>query len=66
MATFDIEHQADENPDRVYVMVDGKFDVAVIRTPEGIVIDVYPKDWMEPLDSFTVWDDDVTAADDDT
>lgn len=57
---FEIEHDPQENPDRVYVMVDGTFDVAIKRTAEGIVIDVYPKDWIDPIDSLTVWDDEVT------
>lgn len=59
LSQFEIEHNPVENPDRAYVMVDGKFDVAIIRTGEGIVIDVYPKDWIDPIDTMTVWDDDV-------
>jgi hypothetical protein len=59
---FEIEHDPQENPDRAYVMVDGTFDVAIIRTAEGIVIDVYPKDWIDPIDSMTVWDADVAEA----
>ena len=46
---FEIEHDPLENPDRVYVLVDGKFDVAIIRTDEGIVVDVYPKDGFEAI-----------------
>jgi hypothetical protein len=61
-ARFEIEHDPLENPDRAYVLVDGKFDVAIIRTGEGIVIDVYPKDWIDPIDSLTVWDEEVAAA----
>jgi hypothetical protein len=59
---FEIEHDPVENPDRAYVLVDGRFDVAIIRTGEGIVIDVYPKDWIDPIDSLTVWDEQVAAA----
>jgi hypothetical protein len=59
---FEMEHDSLENPDRAYVLVDGRFDVAIIRTAEGIVIDVYPKDWIDPIDSLTVWDEDVAAA----
>ncbi len=59
---FEIEHDPLESPDRAYVLVDGCFDVAIIRTSEGIVIDVYPKDWIDPIDSLTVWDEQVAAA----
>jgi hypothetical protein len=45
---------------RAYLM-DGTFDVAIKRTAEGIVIDVYPKDWMDPIDTMTVRDDEVAA-----
>lgn len=59
---FEIEHDPLGNPDRSYVLVDGKFDVAIIRTDEGIVIDVYPKDWIDPIDTMTVWDEQVAEA----
>ena len=59
---FEIEHDPQENPDRAYVLVDGQFDVAIIRTAEGIVIDVYPKDWIDPIDTMTVWDEEVAEA----
>ena len=51
--------QQDGMHDRAHVDVDGKYDVVVIRADEGIVIDVYPEGWDSPLDTFTVWDDDV-------
>jgi hypothetical protein len=44
------------------VLVDGQYDVAILRTAEGIVIDVYPKDWIDPIDSLTVWDEQVAEA----
>jgi hypothetical protein len=59
---FEFEHLPLENADRAYVLVDGALDVKIVRTGEGIVIDVYPKDWIDPIDSLTVWDEDVTRA----
>ncbi|WP_152053051.1 hypothetical protein [Tautonia marina] len=59
---FEPSYEPEEAPDRFYVLVDGLFDVAIIRTDEGIVVDVYPKDWMEPLESLTVWEDDIAGA----
>lgn len=60
MATFETE-QVEDLADRFYVLVDGKFDVVIIRTAEGLVIDVYPKDWIEPVDTFTVWEEEIDA-----
>ena len=59
---FEFTHEPEENPDRAFVLVDGRFDVAIIRTEEGIVIDVYPKEWIDPIDSLTIWDEQVAEA----
>jgi hypothetical protein len=56
---FEIEHDPAENNDRVYVMVDGTFDVAIIRTDEGVVVDVYPKDGFETIATTHAFDSDV-------
>jgi hypothetical protein len=58
-ARFEIEHNPAENSDRVYVMVDGKFDVAIIRTDEGVVVDVYPKDEFETIATTYAFDSDL-------
>ena len=58
-ARFEIEHDPAENSDRVYVLVDGKFDVAIIRTDEGVVVDVYPKDGFETVATTYAFDSDV-------
>jgi hypothetical protein len=58
-ARFEIEHNPAENSDRVYVLVDGKFDVAIVRTPDGIVIDVYPRDGFETVATTYAFDSDV-------
>lgn len=59
---FEIEHLPEQYADRVQVTVNDKFHVAIIRTPEGIVLDVYPKGWDYPIETMTVWDDDVATA----
>lgn len=56
---FEIEHDPLENPDRVYVLVDGTFDVAITRTDEGVVVDVYPKDGFEAIATAYAFDPDV-------
>jgi hypothetical protein len=54
--------RSEGEPDRAHVHVAGKFTVTVIRTDQGVVIDVYPTGWDAPLETFTVWDNDVLAA----
>ena len=56
---FEIEHDPAENSDRVYVLVDGKFDVAIIRTDEGVVVDVYPKDGFDTIATTYAFDSDL-------
>jgi hypothetical protein len=60
MTTFEFE-QIEGVPDRAFVEVDGKYSVVIVRTDEGITIDVYPKDWDAPIDTMGVCDNDVTA-----
>ena len=58
-ARFEIEHDPAENSDRVYVMVDGKFDVAIIRTDDGVVVDICPKDGLDPIATTSAYDADL-------
>lgn len=58
-ARFEIEHDPAENNDRVYVMVDGKFDVAIIRTDDGVVVEVYPKDEFEAIATTSAYEADL-------
>jgi hypothetical protein len=56
---FAITRDLAQSPDRVYVMIDGIFDVHVIRTDEGVVVDIYPKDGMEPIASTYAFDSEL-------
>jgi hypothetical protein len=56
---FRFTHEPEENPDRAYVLVDGSFDVKIVRTAEGIVIDVYSKDGTDVVGTMIVWDEEV-------
>ena len=50
-----INHQLTE----IYVMVDDKFDVRIVRTDEGLVVDIYPWDGNEAVASTYAFDSDV-------
>jgi hypothetical protein len=62
MTKFTIEHDADL-PDRVSVTVDGRFLAALIRTGDGLSINVYPitggEVWDDPCDRFEVDEDEI-------
>jgi hypothetical protein len=61
MITFEFE-QIEAVPDHAFIDVDGKYNVVIIRTDEGIIIDVYPKGWDAPIDSMGVHDHDVVET----
>ena len=56
---FAIDHETAADSDRVHVLVHGKFDVAIIRTDDGVVVDVYPKDGFETVATTYAFDGDV-------
>ena len=60
MADFEFE-QIEGLPGRTFVHVDNRYSVTIIRTAEGLVIDVWPKDWNSPLETLTVWDEDIVV-----
>ena len=62
---FAFTYEPEENPDAAYVTVDGKYDVAIKRTAEGLIVDVYPDGWIDPIDTLAVWDDDVATPEHD-
>lgn len=64
MATFEVEHEHEPESNRLYVMVDGKFDVRITRTDEGVVVDVYPYDGFEPVASIYAFESEIDAQED--
>jgi hypothetical protein len=57
IATFAARHDACQ-PTRVFVTLDDRFDIALIRTRDGLEIEVYPitggEPWIDPYDRFEV------------
>ena len=57
MTRFNIE-QITDLPDRIYVEVDRRFNLALVRTDTGIELHVYPltdgEIWDSPFTTFTV------------
>jgi hypothetical protein len=52
--------------DRAMVGVDGTYHVVIIRTEEGLIVDVYPRDGDCPVASTWVHDNDVREQEDET
>jgi hypothetical protein len=59
MTTFEYEQHPDDLPDRAFILADNKYHVVLIRTDDGLVVDVYPQGWDCPIATMTVWDEDV-------
>lgn len=64
MTRFNIEQRTDQ-PDRIYVEIDRRFDLAIIRTDSGLEISVYPRTdgelWIDPFDTFNVDEHEIFA-----
>jgi hypothetical protein len=64
-ARFRFTHEPEEDPDRAYVLVDGLADVKIVRTGEGIVIDVYSDDGIDVIGTLAVWNEDLAKPEPD-
>jgi hypothetical protein len=62
MTKFSTQHNT-EMPDRVCVVIDDRLDVTLIRTEDGLRIEVYPitggEVWDDPFDRFAVDEDEI-------
>jgi hypothetical protein len=57
MTKFEYTPPEDDNEDRVYVRVDDIFDIRILRVEEGVVIDVYGNDELDPAATLDVNED---------
>jgi len=64
MTAFNIDLNT-EQPDRIFVEVDRRFDVAIERTETGLALRVYPRTdgelWCEPFTTFEVDEAEIIA-----
>jgi hypothetical protein len=64
MTHFAIDQQTDQ-PDRIHVEIDRRFDITIVRTCEGIELCVYPRTagllWDDPFAVFAVDDQEIIA-----
>ena len=62
MTKFNIQHSTDRS-DRIFVAIDNRFDIALIRTEDGLGIEVYPltdgQVWDDPIDRFKVDEEEI-------
>jgi hypothetical protein len=57
MAKFEYSVSDDPDEDRVYVRVDDDFDISILRTHEGLIIDVYDNDEIDLLGTLAIPED---------
>jgi hypothetical protein len=64
MTAYNID-QITEQPDRIFVEVDRRFNVAIIRTETGLELRVYPRTegtlWDDPFTTFEVDESEIAA-----
>jgi hypothetical protein len=64
MMHFNID-QTTDRPDRIFVEVDHRFDVAIIRAEDGLELRIYPRTegelWDAPFATSTVAEADIIA-----
>jgi hypothetical protein len=64
MTRFNIE-QITEQPDRIFVEIDRRFDITIVRTEEGLELHVYPRTdgelWDAPFTTFVVDEAEIHA-----
>ncbi|HWG41182.1 MAG TPA: hypothetical protein VN688_00230 [Gemmataceae bacterium] len=64
MSIFNIE-QLTELSDRIYVEIDCRFNVVLVRTESGLSLRVYPRTngelWDDPFDTFEVDEAEIIA-----
>ena len=61
MAKFQYTPQEDTNEDRVYVKIDDIFDVSLLRTEEGLIIDVYDNNESDLLGTLAIDESDLAS-----
>jgi hypothetical protein len=62
MSSFEFERPQCDFSDRAFVKVDNKYSVVIIRTEEGLIVDVYGKELQSPVATTWVHDNDVPEA----
>jgi len=64
MTHFNIDFKT-ERPDRIFVEVDRRFDVAIVRTETGLNLQIFPRTdgelWVDPFTTFEVDEREITA-----
>jgi hypothetical protein len=64
MTQFNIE-QITEQPDRIYVEIDCRFNIVIERTEDGLAMHVYPcmngELWDDPFTTFEVEEAEIIA-----
>ena len=59
MTKFEYTVSDDDNEERVYVRVGDVFDISILRTEEGLIIDVYDNDEIDLLATIAIFEHDL-------
>jgi hypothetical protein len=65
MVKFEYTASEDHDEGRVYVRVDDIFDIRILRTEEGLIIDVYEKDEINLLGTIAIDEDSLSCNQED-
>ncbi len=64
MTHFNIDHRTDQ-ADRIFVEIDRRLDVCIIRTEAGLELRIYPRTdgalWEDPFTTFEVDEGEIAA-----
>jgi len=61
MTTFEFTPPDSEEDNRIYIRVDDLFDISVLRTEEGLIVDVYENEAIDLLGTLAIYDDDLSC-----
>jgi hypothetical protein len=68
MTHFNIDQHTDQ-PDRIFVEVDHRLEVAIVRTEDGLELRIYPRTggqlWDQPFTTFAVDEAEIVALEGD-
>jgi len=60
MVTFEYTPPEEDEGNRAYLKVDDLFDISILRTEEGLIVDVYENDAIDLLGTIAIDEDSLS------